>query len=126
MSFGTRLRELRKAKGLTLRQLGDRAGLDFSYLSKIENDRFAYTPAADTIRDLAGILEVDALELLRLANKLPRELESLNANAQARRFFDRASQVASPDDWEALLDLLEKRQTGRKARRRSAPKGSRS
>src|SRR5437660_5551105 len=105
MTFGERLRQIRKERGLTLRKLADEAGVDFTYLSKIENSRVPYTPAAETIRGLARVLNVDSLELLTLANKLPKELEPLQANAQARRFFDRASQVASPDDWEALLKV---------------------
>lgn len=113
MSFGRRLRELRRQRGLTLRKLADAAGVNFSYLSKIENDRIPYTPAPDTIRRLAGAMGVDPLELLGLANKLPPELESLNASAPARRFFERARQVASPDDWNALLDFLEQRQAAR-------------
>lgn len=113
MNFGERLRQIRKERGLTLRQLGEQAGIDFTYLSKIENDRIPYTPAVVTIRELARVLKVDAIEFLTLANKLPRELEPLRANQEARRFFDRAAKVASPDDWEALLDLLEERQTKR-------------
>jgi len=107
--FGNRLRELRHKKGFTLRQLAELAGVDFTYLSKVENDRVPYTPAADTIRTLARALGVDPLELLQLANKLPQELETFNAHAQARRFFERAQSIASPEDWDALLDLLEKR-----------------
>src|SRR5437879_1495756 len=111
MTFGQRLRQVRKERGLTLRQLAGEVGVDFTYLSKIENERVSYTPAVKTIRELARILKVDSMEFLTLANKLPKELEPLNANVQARRFFHRASQVASPDDWEALLNLLEDRQT---------------
>jgi len=114
MSFGQRLRELRRARGLTLRQLADSTGVDFTYLSKIENERVPYTPAADTIRKLAAALQVDALELLQLANKLPQELESLGSTVHSRRFLARANEIASPEDWSALLDLLEQRQAGRK------------
>ena len=113
MNFGERLRELRKEKGLTLRELAEKAGIDFTYLSKIENGRIPYTPAADTIRQLADVLKVDSIELLTLADKLPKELEALRGNAQARRLFDRAAKVASPGDWEAFLDLLEERQAKR-------------
>ena len=122
MTFGQRLRQIRKDRGLTLRQLAGEVGVDFTYLSKIENERVTYTPAVETIRDLAEILKVDCLELLRLANKLPKELELLNANAQARRFFDRASQVASPDDWDALLNLLEDRQTNKRKGKKEGKK----
>ena len=122
MRFGERLREIRKEKGMTLREVAERAGIDFTYLSKIENDRIPYTPAADTIRQLAEALKVDSLELLTLANKLPKELEPLRTNQQARRFFDRAAKVASPGDWEAFLDLLEERQAKRGDRQLSEKK----
>ena len=59
MTFGERLRQLRKDKKLTLRGLAEAAGVDFTYLSKIENDKAGYLPAADTIRALATILGVD-------------------------------------------------------------------
>ena len=45
MTFGERLRQIRKERGLTLRKLADEAGVDFTYLSKIENSRVPYTPA---------------------------------------------------------------------------------
>jgi transcriptional regulator with XRE-family HTH domain len=39
MTFGERLRELRKAKGLNQKELADKVGIDFTYLSKLENGR---------------------------------------------------------------------------------------
>lgn len=108
--FGARLRDLRQRKGMTLRGLADVAGVDFTYLSKIETGRPGYFPGAGTIRELAEALDVDAIELLKLANKLPPELHSIAGSAKARRFFQRAQEVASPKDWDALLDLLEERQ----------------
>ena len=123
-TFGLKLRELRQKKGLTLRALAEAAGVDFTYLSKIENDKIGYLPGADTIRDLAGALEVDAIELLQLANKLPPELASLAGNAKARRFFQRAREIASPKDWDALLDLLEWRQSTRSTGSKKGGRGS--
>jgi len=101
---------------MTLRALAEAAGVDFTYLSKIENERVEHLPSVDTIRDLAQALEVDAMELLQLANKLPPELAKLAGNDKARRFFQRAQEVASPKDWDALLDLLESRQSARQAK----------
>jgi len=37
VEFGQRLRELRREKRWTLRALADAVGVDFTYLSKIEN-----------------------------------------------------------------------------------------
>ena len=114
--FGARLRELRQEKGLTLRALAEAAGVDFTYLSKIENDRVEHLPSVETIRDLAQALEGDAMELLQLANKLPPELAKLAGSEKARRFFQRAQEIASPKDWDALLDLLESRQSARRTK----------
>ena len=113
MKFGERLRELRKERGLTLRALAESVGVDFSYLSKIENGKAGYLPGADTIRALA-----DALELLELADKVPPEMERFAGNARARRFLQRAQEIASPDDWDALLNVLEERQRGRSRRKK--------
>ncbi len=116
--FGQKIRELRKANGLTLRELASSADVDFTYLSKIENGKPGYVPGADTIRAIANALGADALELLNLAKKVPPELESLAGNAQARRFFERAQEIASPDDWGTLHEVLERRQKDRERRKK--------
>ena len=115
-TFGQKLREFRLEKSMTLRALAEATGVDFTYLSKIENNKVGYLPGAETIRDLATALNVDAIELLELANKLPPELATLAGSAKARRFFQRAQEIASPKDWDALLDLLETRQSARSPR----------
>jgi transcriptional regulator with XRE-family HTH domain len=47
--------------------------IDFTYLSKLENDR-GEPPGEKTIRKLAVVLQDDAEELLALAGKVPEEL----------------------------------------------------
>ena len=41
MTFGERIRELRRRKDLTLRGLAAKLGLGFTYISKIENGKLA-------------------------------------------------------------------------------------
>jgi transcriptional regulator with XRE-family HTH domain len=118
VKFGERLRELRRDRGLTLRALAEAVGVDFTYLSKIENEKAGYLPGADTIRALAEALEADPLELLELANKVPPEMERFARSAHARRFLQRAQEIASPDDWDALLKMLEERQKSRTRRKK--------
>src|SRR5260370_41279037 len=101
--FGQNLREIRQEKGLILRGLAEAAGVDFTYLSKIENNKVGYLPGAQTIRGLAEALGVDAIGLLKLANKLPPELATFPGNPNARRFFRRSREIASPKDLVALL-----------------------
>jgi transcriptional regulator with XRE-family HTH domain len=73
VSFGRRIQELRRDKKLTQRQVAARLRIDFTYLSKLENDR-GEPPGEDTVRGLADVLETDAEELLALAGKVPAEL----------------------------------------------------
>jgi transcriptional regulator with XRE-family HTH domain len=116
VEFGEKLRELRRKQGLTLRALAHAVNVDFSYLSKIENGKAGYLPGADLIRSLADVLKTDALELLRLANKVPPEVERFAGDARARKFLHRAQEIASPEDWDALLSLLERQHRGRNRR----------
>jgi HTH-type transcriptional regulator, competence development regulator len=73
LTFGQKIRELRKAKGLGQRAIAAEVGINFTYLSKIENDRvdFAAFPSEETIRKLAKVLDADVDELLLMAQKIP-------------------------------------------------------
>lgn len=110
VEIGQRIRELRKRKRLTLRQLAQTARINYTYLSKIENGRLSHTPSVRTLRDLAQALDVDELELLQLANKLPSGFEHIAKNRDALRFFRRASQVISTNEvWKDLERYLEEK-----------------
>jgi len=73
-TFGETLRNLRRQAGLTQRDLAAVVGIDFTYLSKLENDRDA-PPGDETIRRLAGAFKSDPEVLLAAAGKMPRELK---------------------------------------------------
>ncbi len=109
MSFGQRIKELRRQRNLTQRQLAEQTGVDFTYLSKIENDRLEHTPSIRTIQDLARALETDELELMELANKLPPLLEAIARDKEALRFFRRVSEmVKTPEEWRELHAFLDR------------------
>ncbi len=110
MTFGQRLKQLRGEHGLTQRQLAESAGVDFTYLSKLENDRLEHTPSLKVLQDLARALNVDELELMQAANKVPAVLEVIARDKDALRFFRRATEtVKGPEGWRDLLDYLERR-----------------
>jgi transcriptional regulator with XRE-family HTH domain len=73
MKFGQRVRALRQERGLSQRALASLIGINFTYVSKIENERldFGEYPSEDLIRRMAAALEVDGDELLILAKKIP-------------------------------------------------------
>ncbi|MBD1842455.1 helix-turn-helix transcriptional regulator [Cyanobacteria bacterium FACHB-63] len=76
-SFGRLIRDARKEKGYSQRDLAKRVGLDFTYLSKLENDRAEYPPKEEAIRQIAIQLDLDAEELIFLAGRFPERDEEV-------------------------------------------------
>ncbi|NJK48601.1 helix-turn-helix transcriptional regulator [Candidatus Gracilibacteria bacterium] len=74
-SFGHLIRQARKDKGYSQRELAEKLGLDFTYLSKLENNRADYAPKEDVIRALAKHLNLDAEELIFLVGRIPQHDE---------------------------------------------------
>jgi transcriptional regulator with XRE-family HTH domain len=102
MTFGERLRELRKAKNLSQRALAEKVDINFTYLSKVESEKldFAQYPSEELIRKLAKALDADVDELLLLAKKIPPDIrERVIERPDAFR------KIASLDD-EALDAVL--------------------
>lgn len=63
MNFGERLKQLRTAKGLTQPQFAQLAGIEQSYLSKLENDKSV--PSAEMFTTILAGLEVDEASFLQ-------------------------------------------------------------
>jgi HTH-type transcriptional regulator, competence development regulator len=74
-NFGHLIREARKAKEYSQRELATLLGLDFTYLSKLENNRADYAPKEEVIRALALRLDLEAEELIFLAGRIPQKDE---------------------------------------------------
>ncbi|HEX3578085.1 MAG TPA: helix-turn-helix transcriptional regulator [Thermoanaerobaculia bacterium] len=64
IAFGKRLRQLREAKGWTLEELGEAAGMNELQVGHIE--RGASDPKLSTITKLAKAFGITASELLKL------------------------------------------------------------
>jgi transcriptional regulator with XRE-family HTH domain len=110
VTLGKKLRDLRREKGLTQQELAEKAGVDDTYISKIENDRLPYSPSAETIRLIAKILDADALELLAMGERTPKELLGFSDTHHAYEFLRMvAHHDMKQSDWQALKNLLEQR-----------------
>lgn len=72
-AFGPRLRELRKQAGLSQRELAEKIGVSFTYLSKIESGVMP-PPSEKVLGKLAEALNIDEDELLTLAGKIPADI----------------------------------------------------
>lgn len=76
-TFGTRVRQLRHAKGWSLRDLAQKVDVGFTYLSRVENERlnFGDYPSDALIHRLAEALEANEDELLILAKRIPEPVK---------------------------------------------------
>ena len=74
-TLGQKIRRLRKERRITQTELAESIGVDFTYISKIENGRGIKPPAESTLRKIALFLDTDAEELLFLAKKVPQNLQ---------------------------------------------------
>ena len=69
-TFGKVIRQARKAKEYSQRELAKLIGVDYTYLSKLENDHAGYPPSEDVIELLARNLDLDEDELRHLAGRI--------------------------------------------------------
>jgi HTH-type transcriptional regulator, competence development regulator len=112
MDFGQRIRELRRERNLSQRDLAAKIGIDFTYLSKIEVGRME-PPSEPVIRRMAQELGADEDELINLAGKVPKELKAvLDDNPEAVELLRVLSEQRLPDDtYRTMLGIVRKAQS---------------
>lgn len=106
MRFGERLRALRLEQRLNQKEVAAAAGIDVTYLSKVENGRLE-PPAEGTIRRLAAALSVEPTELLLLAHKVPGDLTPIITASPLVPRFLRAARNLTDEEWQALIEAVE-------------------
>jgi transcriptional regulator with XRE-family HTH domain len=118
MTFGKRLRQLRLERRLNQKELAARVGIDFTYLSKLENDRME-PPGEETIQRLAAALSADVTELMLLARKVPSDLKPIITQSPLVPQFLRTAHAHgwTEADWKRLIEDVERERPGS----RSAP-----
>lgn len=106
-TFGALLRECRRGAGVSQRDLAARAGLDFSYISKLENDRIP-PPAADTVVVMCQVLGIEPQHLLAASGKLPAGIHTtVGSSAAAQSFLEDASKMSlTEEEWKELASSL--------------------
>lgn len=73
--FGA-IRTEREARGIGLREEAKMIGVSPTYLSKVERDQFP-PPAEDKVKKIAEILDLDADQLLALADRVSSDLSDI-------------------------------------------------
>lgn len=71
-SLGSRIRELRYQRGIGIKRLAPELGVDYSYLSRVENEKVI--PSARIIDRLSEYFGQDRDELMLLAEKVPEDV----------------------------------------------------
>ena len=92
--LGTRVRELRKARELTLERLAEKANVDVKYLGNIERGK--ENPTIGILEKLAGALSVKVYQILTFEHELQGE----------RLLRRRISQVLEKCDQKELQTIL--------------------
>lgn len=107
-TFGQKIKRLRKAKRITQLELAERIGVDFTYVSKIENDRTMRSPAESTIRKIAEVLGTDSEDLILLANKIPQNLQDTIVQDTLAVDFLRTVSKFNSDEREEISKFIER------------------
>lgn len=72
--LGTMLRAGRTAAGLTQREMAELLGVDFTYISKIENHASKFPPSDRVLAVWAARCDLDADDVYHAAGKCPPDL----------------------------------------------------
>lgn len=108
-TFGTRLRDLRRQQRLTQRELAERVGADFTYLSKLENDRMERPPSEALIRKLATHLGGSADELLLLAQRVPSDVAEAILRRPSHIELLRSAEKLTPEEYQDFMRDIQKK-----------------
>lgn len=103
-TFGAAIRKARISKKLSLRVLAELIGVNFTYLSKIENEDMA-PPSIEKIQALAKYLQLDPDYLYGLAKRLPEELIEVAVEPEVPAIL-RAVKDLSVDQKREILDYI--------------------
>jgi transcriptional regulator with XRE-family HTH domain len=72
LDLGSRIKQLRRQKGLTQDDLAEAAGIDSKSISRLENNRF--NPALDTLENLAVALNIQIQDFFTPNTESPKAL----------------------------------------------------
>ena len=112
-TFGSRVRQKRMDKQITLRKFADMIGVSPTYVSQIERDEFK-PPSDDKIREIAKVLGEDEDEMLALAERVPADLPGIiQKHPKEVATFLRTAKGFSREDWENLTKNIVKNPTGK-------------
>ncbi|CAG7650925.1 helix-turn-helix domain-containing protein [Paenibacillus allorhizosphaerae] len=119
MDFYEQLKDMRKMKGFTIRELADRSGVSAAYISQLENGNRGI-PSPDVLMKLSEGLNMPYTELMQIAGYLEKSPQAREEGAyrkpriNLRRFlrendltFDGIELTENDKEWiERMLTVL--------------------
>ena len=75
MEFGELLKDLRKKKGVGIKKIAKDVGLDYTYISKLEN--LKVNPSSKVVKRISDYFNYDSDELMLSAGKIPKDIEEI-------------------------------------------------
>jgi len=105
-NFGVTIKNLRREKKITQRSLAEKVGVDFTYISKIENERLENYPSTESIIKIARALGADADELILLAKKVPDTIRETIVDNELAAVFLRKFPQMSPDKRKKIKEII--------------------
>lgn len=107
MELGDRIRELRKSKSATLKDVGDDTKLSVSYLSDVERGRTL--PSLETLEGLAAYFEISLMDMLEGVDIAGEKSERSMPPGLPDLLKDKQWKNEITDDWVNLLTKIELR-----------------
>src|SRR5690242_19697253 len=103
-TFGVTLKDVRRSKNMSQRDLAMKTGVDFTYISKLENDRLP-PPSTETIAKLSEVLGTPQEILLAASGKINNEIKEVIASSpEAIKFLYEAKDMQlTSEEWDKLL-----------------------
>ena len=106
--LGKLIRKLRKAKGLSLRQLAAKISVSFVNIAHIENGRVV--TSEKVIKELAKALDYDEDKLLATADSINQDVKNIIKKLpNAVPEFLRTAKNLSEKEWKDLTDQIKKK-----------------
>ncbi len=105
--FGLTLKNLRKERRITQRDLAEKVGVDFTYISKMENGKLENSPSVDTIIKIAQALNTNEDELILLAKKIPKTIRETIVDDDLAAAFLRKVPQLTPEQRKKIKDYID-------------------
>ncbi|MBN8200522.1 helix-turn-helix domain-containing protein [Bacillus sp. NTK034] len=102
IEVGLKLKKLREEKGYSMREVGERIGIDHSYVGKIEKGKI---PSLNTLKRLCNLYDISVSSLFGDEVEKPKPLKDIGVEWMT--FIDKMEKrELSPKEIEDIMEAL--------------------